>query len=179
MESFLQTISSAALAAVVVCAFLATGFFQVGSAQAPALVSISPEYQMVHQTQEFTVQVRIDDVQALYGFDVLLSFPPDLLEVLSVTDENFLAPGLGGPLFNNDAGTVQVIHSQVNPDEPASGSGALFTVVFRADAEGANATLLLNSVTLSDRDGLLIPCDTRSGAVRLGDYQLFLPAAFR
>ena len=86
-------------------AFLASGG---ASAQTPALVSVSPEYQLVRAGQEFSVQVRIDDVQALYGFDVLLS-----------------------------------------------------------------------SVTLSDRDGLLIPCDIRSGAVRLGDYQLFLPAAFR
>ena len=157
-------------------AFLASGG---ASAQTPALVSVSPEYQLVRAGQEFSVQVRIDDVQALYGFDVLLSFPPELLEALSVTDENFLAPGFGGPLFNNDAGTVQVIHSQMNPTEPVSGSGALFTVMFRADAEGANAALLLSEVTLSDRDGLLIPCDIRSGAVRLGDYQLFLPAAFR
>ena len=157
-------------------AFLASGG---ASAQTPALVSVSPEYQLVGPRQEFSVQVRIDDVQALYGFDVLLSFPPDLLEAMSVVDEGFLAPGMQWPVIDNDAGTVKVVHSQINPAEPASGSGALFTVMFRADAEGANAALLLSEVTLSDRDGLLIPCDIRSGAVRLGDYQLFLPAAFR
>ena len=175
-RSNLQAIRRAALAAVVVCALLAAGSAR---AQTQALVSVSPERQLVHLGEEFAVQVRIDDVQALYGFDVLLSFPPELLEALSVTDENFLAPGFGGPLFNNDAGTVQVIHSQMNPTEPVSGSGALFTVMFRADAEGATAALLLSKVELTDRDGLLIPCDTRGGTVRLGDYQLFLPAAFR
>ena len=175
-RSNLQAIRRAALAAVVVCALLAAGSAR---AQTQALVSVSPEHQLVHLGDTFAVQVRIDDVQALYGFDVLLSFPPDLLEALSVVDEGFLAPGIGWQIIDNDAGTVNLVNTQINPAEPASGSGALFTVVFRADAEGATAALLLSKVELTDRDGQRIPCDTRGGAVRLGDYQLFLPAAFR
>ena len=176
MRSNLQAIRRAALAAVVVCALLAAG---LARAQTQALVSVSPEHQLVHLGDEFSVQVRIDDVQALYGFDVLLSFPPGLLEALSVVNGDFLAPGIGWQIIDNDAGTVNLVNTQINPAEPASGSGALFTVMFRADAEGATAALLLSKVELTDRDGLLIPCDTRGGTVRLGDYQLFLPAAFR
>ena len=175
-RSFLQAIRRAALAAVVVCALLAAGSAR---AQTQALVSVSPEHQLVHLGDTFAVQVLIDDVQALYGFDVLLSFPPELLEALSVVDGGFLEPGIGWSIIDNDAGTVKVVHAQENPSEPVSGSGALFTVMFRADAEGATAALLLSKVELTDRDGLLIPCDTRGGTVRLGDYQLFLPAAFR
>ena len=79
-------------------AFLAVGG---ASAQTPALVSVSPEYQLVWPRQEFSVQVRIDDAAELYAFDVLLSFPPDLLEVLSVTDENFLEQGIQWHSFDN------------------------------------------------------------------------------
>ena len=176
-RSFLKAAKRALFACVlVVGTLLAAGSAR---AQTQALVSVSPEFQLVHLGDEFAVQVRIDDVQALYGFDVLLSFPPDLLEALSVVDEGFLAPGIGWQIIDNDAGTVNLVNTQINPAEPASGSGALFTVVFRADAEGATAALLLSKVELTDRDGLLIPCDTRGGTVRLGDYQLFLPAAFR
>lgn len=148
-------------------------------AQTPALVSVSPEYQLAHLGDEFSVQVRIDDVQALYGFDVLLSFPAELLEVLSVSDAEFLAPGMGWTLIDNEAGTVNVVHTQLNPAEPVSGSGALFTIVFRVDAEGATAALALSAVTLSDRDGFGVPCETRDGRARLGDYLLFLPIALR
>ena len=176
MRSNLQTIRRAALAAVVVCALLAAGSAR---AQTQALVSVSPEHQLVHLGDTFAVQVRIDEVQALYGFDVLLSFPPELLEALSVVDGGFLEPGIGWQNIDNDAGTVWVVNTQTNPTEPVSGSGVLFSVVFRADVEGATAALLLSKVELTDRDGLLIPCDTRGGTVRLGDYQLFLPAAFR
>ncbi len=176
-RSFLKAAKRALFACVlVVGTLLAAGSAR---AQTQALVSVSPEFQLVHLGDEFAVQVRIDDVQALYGFDVLLSFPPDLLEALSVVDEGFLAPGIGWQIIDNDAGTVNLVNTQINPAEPASGSGALFTVVFRADAEGATAALLLSKVELTDRDGQRIPCDTRGGAVRLGDYQLFLPAAFR
>lgn len=158
-------------------AFLASGG---ASAQTPALVSVSPEYQLVRAGQEFSVQVRIDDVQALYGFDVLLSFPPELLEVLSATDENFLTPGLGGdPFIDNEAGTVNVIHAQMNPAEPVSGGGVLFTVVFLARGASASADLLIGKAELSDRDGFLLACETRGGTVRLGDYALFLPALYR
>lgn len=148
-------------------------------AQAPALVSVSPEFQLAHLGDEFAVQVRIDDVQALYAFDVTLSFPPELLEALSATDANFLAPGTGWTAMDNTAGTVKVVHAQLNPAEPVSGSGTLFSVVFRADAEGASAALALAAVDLSDRDGLLIPRDTQDGRVRLGDYQLYLPIALK
>lgn len=148
-------------------------------AQAPALVSVSPEYQLAHLGDTFSVQVRIDEVEALYGFDVLLSFPPELLEAMSVSDADFLAPGMGWALIDNDAGTVNVVHAQLNPAEPVSGSGTLFAVVFRADAEGATAALALSSVTLSDREGYQIPCDTQDGRARLGDYLLFLPIALR
>ncbi len=148
-------------------------------AQAPALVSVSPEYQLAHLGDTFSVQVRIDDVEAMYGFDVLLSFPPELLEALSVSDAEFLAPGMGWTLIDNEAGTVNVVHTQLNPAEPVSGSGALFTIVFRVDAEGATAALALSAVTLSDRDGFGVPCDTQDGRARLGDYLLFLPIALR
>ncbi len=148
-------------------------------AQAPALVSVNPEYQLAHLGDTFSVQVRIDEVEALYGFDVLLSFPPELLEAVSVTDEGFLAPGTGWAFIDNDAGTIWVVHAQLNPTEPVSGSGTLFTVVFRADAEGATAALALSSVTLSDREGYQISCDTQDGRARLGEYLLFLPIALR
>jgi len=148
-------------------------------AQAPALVSVSPEYQLAHLGDTFSVQVRIDEVEALYGFDVLLSFPPELLEALSVSDADFLAPGTGWAFIDNDAGTIWVVHAQLNPTEPVSGSGTLFTVVFQADAEGATAALALSSVTLSDREGYQISCDTQDGRARLGDYLLFLPIALR
>ena len=148
-------------------------------AQAPALVSVNPEYQLAHLGDTFSVQVRIDDVEALYGFDVLLSFPAELLEALSVTDADFLAPGMGWASIDNDAGTVNVVHSQLNPAEPVNGSGVLFTVLFRVDAESAAAALLPSLVTLSDREGYLIPCETRGGSARLGDYLLFLPMALK
>jgi len=171
-----QTLRRAALAAGLLCALLAAG---PARAQTEALVSVSPEYLLAYLGDEFSVQVRIDDVQALYAFDVTLSFPPDLLEALSVTDEGFLAPGMGWQTIDNAAGTVSLVHTQMNPAEPVSGSGALFTVIFRADVEGLDAALSLSSVTLSDRDGVVIPGGTRDGLVRLGDYQVFLPAAFR
>ncbi len=149
------------------------------AAQTGTVVRVDPAFLQVAPDAPFTLTIQIDDVENLYAYDILLSFPPDLLEALSVVDEGFLAPGIGWQIIDNDAGTVNLVNTQINPAEPASGSGALFTVVFRADAEGATAALLLSKVELTDRDGQRIPCDTRGGAVRLGDYQLFLPAAFR
>jgi len=151
-----QTLRRAALAAGLLCALLAAG---PARAQTEALVSVSPEYQLAYLGDE--------------------CFPPDLLEALSVTDEGFLAPGMCWQTIDNAAGTVSLVHTQMNPAEPVSGSGALFTVIFRADVEGLDAALSLSSVTLSDRDGVVIPGGTRDGLVRLGDYQVFLPAAFR
>lgn len=167
--------------ALFACVLVVGSLLAAGSAraQAPALVSVSPGYQLAHLGDTFSVQVRIEDVQALYGFDVLISFPPELLEALSVSDANFLAPGTGWAFIDNDAGTIWVVHAQLNPAEPVSGSGTLFTVVFRADAEDATAALALSSVTLSDREGYQIPCDTQDGRARLGEYLLFLPIALR
>lgn len=151
------------------------------AAQTETVVRVDPAFLQVAPGTTFTLTIQIDDVVNLYGYDILLSFPPEKVEVLSAGNGGFLEPGfLIGPTIDPIAGTMQMINVQVNPAEPKSGSGALVTVNLRAKTEANGyAELMLTSVELSDNNGFAIPCSLQDGRVHIGAYPLYLPLVLR
>jgi len=98
---------------------------------------------------EFTLTIQIDNVVNLYAFEILVSFPPDKLEVVSASHGDFLeGPFLGLVTWDNDAGTVTAIVSQQNPTEPQTGSGRLVVITFQALGDRTDADIVLSEVTL-------------------------------
>jgi hypothetical protein len=95
-------------------------------------VRVDPAFLQVAPDAEFTITIQIDDVENLYAYDILLSFPPDKLEAINAANGDFLQEGIGGePQIDNEEGTVWAINSQVNPTEPQSGSGSLLEITFQ------------------------------------------------
>ena len=150
------------------------------AAETEAVVRVDPAFQQVAPGATFTLTIQIDNVVNLYAFDVLVSFPPDKLEVVSASHGDFLeGPFLGLVTWDNDAGTVTAIVSQQNPTEPQSGSGTLLVITFHALGDRTDADIVLSAVTLSDRDGYAIPCSLQDGRVHIGAYTLHLPLVLR
>ena len=150
------------------------------AAQTGTVVRVEPSFQHVQPGDEFTLTIQIDDVVNLYAFEILVSFPPDKLEVVSASHGDFLeGPFLGLITWDNDAGTVTAIVSQQNPTEPQTGSGRLVVITFEAEADRTDADIVLSEVTLSDNNGFVIPCSLRNGRVHIGAYPLYLPLVLR
>ena len=147
------------------------------AAQTESVVRVEPAFQQVQPGAEFDLTIQIDDIVDLYAYDIILSFPPDKVEVLSAAYGDFLEqPLMGFILPDNVNGTLWVVASQQNPAEPQSGGGVLVTVHLRAKAAAnGEAALVLTNADLSTQDGELIPCSTQDGRVQMGGYRLFLP----
>ena len=150
------------------------------AAQTGTIVRVDPAYKLVRQGDEFVLTIQIDDVVNLYAFEILVSFPPDKLEVVSASHGDFLeGPFLGLITWDNDAGTVTAIVSQQNPTEPQTGSGRLVVITFQALGNRTDADIMLSEVTLSDHNGFVIPCSPQHGRVHIGAYPLYLPLVLR
>lgn len=101
------------------------------------MVVISPATYAGEVGDTVLVSIWVEDVLALYGADVQISFPPGGLEV---QDANPSLPGVQVSVrsdflqpelllhreADNPAGTIWYAASQMYPTEPVSGSGILF-----------------------------------------------------
>lgn len=140
---------------------------------------------------QVAVDVEVHNVENLFGYEMTLHFDPTLLSVDDAEPSNpgvqvqlgsFLSPDF--VLINAVdllAGTAEVVLSQVNPSEPVSGSGTLFTVLFRGLKDGISP-LTFSKLTLTDRDGVEIMADVVSSQVTVGAgevFRLFLPLIVR
>ena len=172
-----QSASRFGRACLALCVICSLGLSGRASAQSTALVHPVPSPASVEAGQTVAVQVRIDDVQNLYGFDIRLGFDPSTVEVV---DEDAGAEGVQirpGDLLKSDfvvrnladnaAGTVWYALTQLNPSEEVSGSGVAFTVTFRGKLAGASSPLTVVYQKLATRSGDQIPASTANGEIRV------------
>ena len=131
-----------------------------------AVVRTDPTVIEVAAGQTATVQFVLADAQNAYGIDVHATFDPKVVEVVDadpgadgvqMTPGDFLRPDfVVRNVADNEKGTLRYALTQVNPTQPVSGTGVIFTVQFRGKAAGETA-LTLAPVELADRQGQLLP----------------------
>ncbi len=143
----------------------------VADADSPVVVSVRPMRGNYRVGELIMVEVWVENITNLYGADVRLTFDP---AKLTVVDADPARPGvqvtpradLLSPDFvvrreaDNQAGTIWYAATQINPREPASGSGALFAFSLRALSPGLHSVRIQHQ-QLSTRDGELIPVNTQ------------------
>jgi hypothetical protein len=92
--------------------------------------------------QEFTLDVLVENIPPIYGADVRLLFSPDEVEVVTLSDGDFINAENSFFLqneFNNEEGSIDYALALVNPAPEAQGNGRLLTVTFLAKRDGASA----------------------------------------
>lgn len=153
------------------CAVPASAQNQIAAVRSdPPVLEISPG-------ETATLTVVIDDAQDLYGIDVRASFDPQLLEVVdadpAMDGVQMMAGELPQPDFvarnvaDNDAGTLRYAVTQVNPTEPANGSGIVYSVQLRAKASAGESAFTIGLVEMADRTGQLLEVQPQSGVIRI------------
>lgn len=137
----------ARLALILLAALL---FLSAGktSAQTPTRVMVDPPLSSVQPGQSFTVKVMVENVSDLWAYDLKLSFPPSLLQVTAMRNGGFLDAGmLLGPTLDNEAGTAQLVNTQMSGSLPKSGSGMLVCTQLATPPVSGNGTLIRLSFT--------------------------------
>ena len=143
-------------------------FFAVPSSASAATLQFAPANTSVSVERVGNRDVFVSSPsQALNAVSGALSFPADLLQVVSVsTSGSLLTLWVQNPTFSNSAGTISF--SGIVPDPGYTGSsGQVVSIKFRAKAAGA-ATVAFSSasqVLADDGNGTDILATTNSGTI--------------
>lgn len=145
------------------------------SIEADAYWSLTPDPLTIVGCEVVPVTVRINDVTNLYGADVLLTFDPNVLEVVDADGNsgNGIQVENAGMLSeriwvarneaDNTAGTARYVVTLLNPAPPVTGSGDFIRIYFRAKAAGTS-TLHFSYTKLAAPGGVELPSTATDGS---------------
>lgn len=143
-------------------------------------LSIFPSFLNVTVGQSFSLDIQIDGVADLYGFQFDLGFDPTILSATSITEGAFLA--LGGDtlyidgMIDNASGTVSNTADVLNGAVPGvSGTGILATVHFDALATGISDINIFNTVFLDSSLSDIQVSNISSGRVTVSNSGIPAP----
>lgn len=173
------------------------------SAAAPAIARPDPVQSSVKVGQTFVVNLYVQDVAGLYAADIHLSFDPAILQVQDANPsipgvqirpvESFFVPGFvikqkacnaadSGDPDCQEGGLVWYAAAQINPTPPATGSGPLAAITFKAVKVG-ESPLTFSYQQFSDSAGAVIPSTPQDGTVRVTEatnrFRMHLPLVIR
>ncbi len=148
--------------------------------QAGALVRIDPVMVTTTTTAiSVPVDIRIENVNGLYGADVRLTFDPALLAVQDADPGKAGVQIALGPLLtsgtpfvvinaaDNVSGTIWLALTQLNPTLPVTGSGVLARITFKPVGPAGVSPIHFTQVELANRNGIAIPATTQDGTLNI------------
>ena len=129
-------------------------------------VRVSPSSQTIPVEDTTTVDITIEDVTDLYGYELHLSFTASVLEVQSIQRGSFLPSGgwEAQNTYNNDAGTIDYTYSLMGAPSGEDGDGVLLQITFRGKA-GGTGSIQFTTVKLSDSNANSISHSTAPGSI--------------
>lgn len=91
--------------------------------------------------EEWTVQVVVQSLDAIYGIEGHLGYDPTKLEAVSITQGDFLSSDSNATFvlqdhIDNSTGTIDYAVALRNPAPPVQGQGVALNVTFRAKMDG-------------------------------------------
>jgi hypothetical protein len=156
------------------CAVILAGLVITLARAQQATVEVVPaSYTVPNVGLTFNVNVTIQNVENLTGYQFDLYYPNDILNGTSVTEGPFLKAGGTSTFFdlaeftddyNTTCGVVNVLDLNEN-DTGVSGSGTLVTITFKSTSTNGTGTLNLAGVMLSDPNGGPISFTSADGEV--------------
>jgi len=144
-----------------------------------ATLRMQPEEIHAQPGESFTVDLTVEDVQDLAGFEALLHYDPRILRFDGLALGDFLAStgNAAEPReaqVNLDAGTVTLGGFSIGEQDSPDGSGTLVTLTFTVQGAGAS-TLALSDVQLAQQCGLAQPTPASVNARVISGRSLYLP----
>jgi general secretion pathway protein D len=150
--------------------FLACGSESVfaQAAKPDASLSIQPKQIKIKVGQEFSVKVEVQKVQDLFGAPFYLLYDPKLLDVLKVTQGDFLKKDGKKTAFlfraDKPKGKIIVGLTRLGPVGGMEGEGTLVVVVFKA-LQAGHANLTFDRVEFKDSHLTTIPLRIQTGSI--------------
>jgi general secretion pathway protein D len=143
----------------------AEGMSQPSAVAPPATTDLAPQRtaslsflvpSQVAKGEVFSATVHVGAVEKLYSAPLFVGYDPAALELVSIAEGDFLKQGGQTTVFssapNPKTGQIIVGYKQGSGGVGASGSGELFSLTFKAIAEGATS-LEMNRVNFRNPQG--------------------------
>ena len=136
------------------------------------VVSVNPSLKEVQIGDLFDIDITIDSVSHLYGFEIWLSFDKTKLNASAIEYRGFLnePTNLWNNVTNNTGGYLSFAISSRSPATGKTGGSPppLITIHFKALSGGFSPLQFVTSKTvLADDQGLAIPHTTVNGTVHI------------
>jgi hypothetical protein len=159
MKNPIRLISKISLS-ILFCVLVSFIFVSGVSAQGTA-VSAEASTSQTHVGDTLTVNIRISNVQNLFGVDVTLSWNPSVLSVVSATSQLGVESHLGGVLYETSSYPIEVVDdiasqsigqyhllaTSTGSASPFSGSGIIATLTFRVTNSGSTGLALISELS--------------------------------
>lgn len=128
--------------------------------------------ELVVDEAEFQVRVILQDANDIAGFQIQMSYERDVIRAQEVHEGVYLSQAGGTywvePDIDNGDGVIRDIVCVRAGGGGVSGSGLLFTAIFRARRIGVSPITL--DVQLSDQDSRSVYATVENGTVRVVEY---------
>lgn len=164
-------------AGIIIISLLLSMYFTLTSfAQTQTLVRLDPSQTKLDSGDTNLIQVRIDNAEELFGYEIHLEFDPNLVQIVDNDQEASGVQVQHGDVFNveesflvtnevdNQAGTIVYAITQLAPAEAISGDGILLSLEVKATSPGASE-LRLSSVILASTEGTSLPFESEDGRI--------------
>lgn len=136
----------------------------------PAVLSFEPASSSPTVGSTFTVNVDLGNGQNIYSVPVQIGYDPKLLELVNVSNGNFLSrDGQAVALVHRDdasTGTLQVTATRPPNSGGVNGNGTVFTLTFMAKAPGP-ATLNITRAGVKDATMNNIPVSGTAATINI------------
>ncbi len=161
---------------IISCLLIVSGTTHMGAGEQQTTVYIYPESHTVPDVGlEVTVNISIQNVVDLFGWELKLYYPNNILNGSSATEGPFLSTGRVFTLFsvhiftdayNETHGLLNVFCLRTDAESGgADGDGVLATVIFTSKSTNGPKILQLDNVKLADSNADSIPCVTVNGEI--------------
>ena len=140
----------------------------IETSSSDTVLYVYPTKKYITTSSSFLIDINVENVTDLYGFEFKLSYDTTILDATNITEGPFLKSG--GPTFiakmeiNETTGTIWVAITLYEVEKGVDGSGTLVTITFEATALG-DSPLHLYDTILGDSYGNPIPHSTKDGIV--------------
>jgi LysM repeat protein len=146
----------------------------IAAQEGVAVLRFQPVSQQLNVGDQGVVQIQIDNVVDLYGFELGVQFNPALIQIqdtdpsqngVQIQPGAFLAPDLIVTNHaDNNMGIITYIVTQTAPNTPVSGNGTIATITFAAVSAGS-MPLNFTIIKLADPDTNQIPANAQLGQI--------------
>ena len=140
-------------------------------------VTIEPDYYIVQEVGvTFSINVTIRNVQNLYGWELKLYYPNNILNGTSAVEGYFLKQDSVQTFFgvkefndnyNQTHGRIWAYCTRIGNVSGIDGSGTLISITFRSKATDGPEKLTLDDVKLSDPGANKIECTILNGQIKV------------